>query len=63
MGDLDAKVGQEHYDSIVGKHGLGQRNKRGERLVQFCQRNRLFIANVWFQQPARKKCTWKVQVM
>ena len=25
----------------------------------FCQRNRLFIANTWFQQPARKNYTWK----
>ena len=59
MGDLNAKVGQEQQGSIVGEHGLGQRNERGERLVQFCQRNTLFIANTWFQQPARKKYTWK----
>ena len=30
MGDLNAKVGQEQCDLIVEKHGLGQRNERGE---------------------------------
>ena len=59
MGDLNAKVGQEQQGSIVAKHGLGQRINRGERLRQFCQRNRLFFANTWFQEPARKMYTWK----
>ena len=33
MGDLNAKVGDERYQNIVGMHGLGQRNERGERLI------------------------------
>ena len=44
---------------IVGMHGLGQRNERGKRLIQFCQKNKLIIANTWFQQPVRKLYTWK----
>ena len=57
--DLNAKVGDERYQNIVGMHGLGQRNKRGERLIQFCQENKLIIANTWFQQPVRKLYTWR----
>ena len=30
MGDLNAKVGDERYQNIVGRHGLGRRNERGE---------------------------------
>ena len=35
MGDLNAKVGDERYRNIVGMHGLGRRNERGEGLIQF----------------------------
>ena len=59
MGDLNAKVGDERYQNIVGNHGSGQRNERGERVIQFCQENKLLIANTWFQQPVRKLYRWK----
>ena len=35
MEDFNAKVGDERYKNIVGMHGLGQRNEREERLIQF----------------------------
>ena len=53
------KVGDERYQNIVGMHGLGRGNERGERVIQFCQENKLLIANMWFQQPVRKLYTWK----
>ena len=59
MGDLYAKVGDERYQNIVGRHGLGRRNEKGKRLIQFCQQNKLIIANTLLQQPVRKLCTWK----
>ena len=58
MGDLNAKIGDDRYKNIVGMHGLGQRNERGERLIQFCQENKLIIANTSLQQPVRKLHTW-----
>lgn len=60
MGDLDAKVGNEKYPSIVGAHGQGKRNERGEQMIHFCQRDKLLIPNTWFQQPARKFTHGKV---
>ena len=33
MGDLNAKVGEGKGEDIVGPHGLGTRNERGEMLV------------------------------
>ena len=59
MGDLNAKAGDERYQNIVGMHGLGRRNEREERLIQFCQEKKLIIANTWFQHPVRKLYTWK----
>ena len=38
---MNAKVGDERYQNIVGMHGLGRRNERGERLMQFCCENKL----------------------
>lgn len=37
MGDFNAKVGQGRVTDVVGEYGLGERNERGDMLVQFCQ--------------------------
>ena len=36
MGDLKAKIGEGSHGDVVGRFGLGERNERGDRLVQFC---------------------------
>ncbi|GFN81960.1 craniofacial development protein 2-like [Plakobranchus ocellatus] len=59
MGDFNAKVGTEKVDDIVGKHGLGIRNEGGEKLIEWCQTNNTIVGNTWFQQPPRRKWTWK----
>ncbi|GFN95634.1 endonuclease-reverse transcriptase [Plakobranchus ocellatus] len=59
MGDFNAKVGTEKVDYIVGKHGLGIRNERGEKLIEWYQTNNIIVGNTWFQQPPRRKWTWK----
>ncbi|GFO12462.1 craniofacial development protein 2-like protein [Plakobranchus ocellatus] len=62
MGDFNAKVGTDKVDDIVGKHGLGIRNERGEKLIEWCQTNNIIVGNTWFQQPPRRKWTWKSPV-
>ena len=52
MGDLNAHFGDERFQNIVRMHGLGRRNERGERLIQFCQENKLISANTWFQKTS-----------
>ncbi|GFO01572.1 craniofacial development protein 2-like protein [Plakobranchus ocellatus] len=59
MGDFNAKVGEGREENIVGTHGLGTRNLRGEKLVEWCKMKNLIIGNTWFQQPPRRKWTWK----
>ncbi|GFS13724.1 craniofacial development protein 2-like [Elysia marginata] len=59
MGDFNAKVGQEQVEDIVGNHGLGIKNERGEKLIEWCQTNNIIIGNTWFQQPPRRKWTWE----
>ena len=59
IGDFNAKVGQGRTNNNVGDYGLGTRNERGERLIQFCIEENLTITNTWFKQPIRRLYTWK----
>ena len=59
MGDMNAKVGSLAKGIIIGKFGIGERNDRGERLIQFYEERKLTICNTWFQHHVRKRYTWK----
>ena len=58
MVDFNANVGTK-LENTVGRYGLGDTNKRGERLVEFCQQHNLVITNTWFQQHPRRHYTWQ----
>lgn len=59
MGDFNAKIGEGEVENVVGRYGLGQRNPRGDTLVQFCQEENLVVTNTWFQLPPRRLYTWQ----
>ena len=59
MGDWNAKVGKECDGEMVGSFGLGKRNEKGERLIEFAKKKKLCIANTWFKQHKRRLFTWK----
>ena len=50
MGDLNTKVGNKGEEVVVGNYGLGERNDRGERWVQWWAANDLVITNTWFEE-------------
>ena len=50
IGDWNAKVGSQETTGVTGKFGLGVQNEAGQRLVDFCQENKLIIANTLFKQ-------------
>ncbi|XP_071582157.1 uncharacterized protein [Temnothorax nylanderi] len=61
IGDFNAKVGkveEAHLRSTGGTFGLGVRNERGERLIQFAVENDLAIMNTMFQHHPRRLSTW-----
>ena len=58
MGDFNAKIGKGKQGEVVVPHGLGERNERGERLVEFCICNNLIVCNSWFEQKENSKHTW-----
>ena len=45
MEDCNAKVGSQQIPGVTGKFGLGVQNEAGQRLIEFCQKNALVIAN------------------
>ena len=58
IGDWNAKVGSQETPGVTGKFGLGIQNKAGQRLIEFCEKNALVIANTFFQQHKRRLYTW-----
>ena len=59
MGDFNAVVGGRQEDRVLGKFGLGKRNDRGERLIEFCKSRNLVIANTWFEGEEGGECAWR----
>jgi hypothetical protein len=62
MGDMNAKVGRttddNHLRSVIGGYGMGERNERGERLIQFCNERKLTVMNTCFKHHVRRLYTW-----
>ena len=48
----------KEHPGVTGKFDLGVQNKAGQRLIEFCQKNTLIIANTIFQQHKRRLYTW-----
>ena len=56
--DWNAKVQSQETPGITGQFGLGEQNKAGQRLKEFCQENALVIPNTLSQQHKRRLYTW-----
>ena len=54
LGDWNVNVGSQETYGVTGKFGLRIRNEAGQRLIEFCQKNALVIANTLFQQHNRR---------
>ena len=58
IGDWNAKIGSQEIPGVTYKFDLGVQNKAGQRIIEFCQKNALLIANTIFQQHKRGLYTW-----
>ncbi len=61
MGDLNAKIGDnnKNRERIMGKHGIGELNENGLKLVEFCEANELVIGGSLFPHKTIHKATWE----
>ncbi|CAF3677816.1 unnamed protein product [Rotaria socialis] len=59
-GDWNTKVGSDNtnWENTMGKYGYGDRNERGERLLEFAALHNFYICNTRFQQKPNRKWTW-----
>jgi hypothetical protein len=60
IGDFNHKVGIRQYEERpLGPYGMGVRNSRGERLVQFAEEHNLYILNSFYKKGPSSKWTWQ----
>ena len=58
IGDYISKIGEGRDNKTVGPHGLGIRNERGNRVMEFATKHNVFITNTWFEQKRCARHTW-----
>ena len=58
LGDLNARVGNEVIEGMVGQYGVPGRNESGERLLGMCAEQELVVGNSWFKKNDVHKYTW-----
>ena len=60
MGDFNGQIRNRkpHENQIVGPYGYNQRNRRGGKLINFCQTKNLKIVNSFFKKRNGRKWTW-----
>ncbi|VDP79624.1 unnamed protein product [Schistosoma mattheei] len=60
MGDLNSKVGIDNtgYEDIMGRHGLAERNKNGDRFTNLCAFNKLATGDKIFPHKRIHRSTW-----
>ena len=62
MGDFNAKIARKQRwekGKCTGGFGIGEKNERGERLINFAEEKRLFIAKTFFEKNKNRYWTWK----
>ena len=55
---MNARVGNEVIEGIVGRHVESGRNESGERLLEMCAEQELVEGNSWFKKNYVYKYTW-----
>ena len=58
--DWNAKAGSREIPGITDKFGLGVQNEAGQRLTEFCEENKLVIANTIF--PTTQETTLHMDI-
>ena len=60
MGDLNGHVGCDRtgLENVLGQHSIGERNREGENILDFCVQNQMSIMNTYYKHQESHKWTW-----
>ncbi|XP_068229346.1 craniofacial development protein 2-like [Palaemon carinicauda] len=60
VADINSKIGNDRrgYEDMMREFGLGERNERGQRKLEFCQGKPLCITNNYFYHREQHRYTW-----
>lgn len=60
MGDFNAKVGSDNadFERTMDRHGVGDCNENGQKLLEFCSVIELVITGMLFEHKDIHKSTW-----
>lgn len=60
IGDFNAKLGhkEDETETSLGTHGFGERNERGQTLLEFLLQQNLFAMNSFYRKTPQRKWTW-----
>lgn len=60
MGDLNAKLGfkRDPAELAMGNFGYGERNEKGDHLIDFLHQEGLYAMNSFFDKKPQRKWTW-----
>ena len=60
LGNFNRHVGKcaEGFEGVHGANGIGKRNAKGRRLLEFCDEKELCVANTWFCKANKRKITY-----
>lgn len=61
IGDFNARVGAgtDADMSYVAAFGLGKRNRRGQAMVDFLNKEKIYCLNTFFEKHHKRKWTWR----
>jgi len=59
MPELELITSHHVWKGVIGRHGLGNANSNGFRLLNLCSEFDFVIINTLFQQRNQRKATWQ----
>ncbi|XP_068245387.1 craniofacial development protein 2-like [Palaemon carinicauda] len=61
IGDFNSKIGNDRggYEDVMGEFGLGERNEKRQRMMEFGQGKQLCITNNYFYHREQQRYTWR----
>ena len=59
MRNFNSMVGDAEVDGIVGAFSFGQRNHKGQLLIDYCKEKKFTIWSTQYQTAMDRRFTWK----